>query len=30
MGIYVIYTDAFASDGYTKKIKMVFTLAGKF
>lgn len=30
IGIYVIFADIFASDGYTDKIKTVFVLAGKF
>lgn len=30
IGIYIIYTDVFSSDGFTDKVKTVFVLAGKF
>ena len=30
IGIYIVFADIFASDGYTDKIKTVFVLAGKF
>ncbi len=30
IGIYIIFTEVFSSDGYSEKIKTVITLAGKF